>query len=233
VPRRLKCLPSPRENCHFHHALLDQVVLKDWPGEDKKGLEDFLGEGTPLRKEPPILLSVTAADLELAAAPGKSEAQIAARKAVAEAFYRVHTEPEDFDDAKIKQHLKGIDYTKPVKARRSPPPPPPDTTTQWQVPNPNGKPGKYFGNPGSRPTDMGVFEYGLESSKGPRVVPKVESKFKITPETPVLESTAAGINDVWSLGPGTPFTMGEKGIGTKGGAVQYFVPKKDGAVAAQ
>jgi len=85
---------------------------------------------------------------------------------------------------------------------------------------------------------MGVGEFGLESGKAPRgVVPKIESQWKIAPGTPVLESTAAKMNDNWSVRPGegSPFTMGDKGMvqGTQGGAVQYFVPKEDGAGAAQ
>ena len=101
---------------------LDRAITQDDKNLKQKGLEDFLEEtrvSPPLGGvgTEPILWSVTAADLELAAASGKSEAQIAARKAVAEAFYRVYTEPEDFHDAKIKQHLKGIDYTKPIKGK--------------------------------------------------------------------------------------------------------------------
>jgi Bacterial toxin 46/Putative peptidoglycan binding domain len=195
--------------------------------------------GLPARRPPtgaggpkPILWSVTTTELELAASPGNSEAQVTARKSVARAFYSVYTDPEKFSDAKIEQHLKGIDFSKPVKARFSPPPPPPDVTTQWQAPG--APPGKYFGNPGSLPKDMGIGEFGLDSSDPRRVVPKVESQFRIARGTPVLESIASKLKDVWSApaGKGSPFTIGDQGMiqGTKGGAAQYFVPDENAAV---
>jgi Bacterial toxin 46 len=178
--------------------------------------------GVPKEPPPAVLRTVSAAQIDLAGSLGESEAQIAARKAVAEAFYREH----GFDEARIKSELMGIDFQKPVKARLSPPP---EETFQWQ---PKGVQGRYFGSveENAAPKQMGVGEFGRDPGDPSRVVPKVQSLCKIKAGTPVLQSTATGINDTWSVrrGQGTPFTMGDQGMvqGTSGGATQYFIPDK-------
>lgn len=176
-------------------------------------------------QKPPVLKSVSPTEIELAASAGDSPAQIAARQKVSRAFYEEHT---NWDANRIDNHLDGIDYSKPVKARTSPPP---ETVVHWQVPN--GKKGPYFADPGTSPSELGIGPLGTAPGPKPApVVEKVATSYPMAPETPLLESTAAPIKDTWSVAgggaAGAPGTMGYGGIkqSAKGGGTQYFAPSQ-------
>lgn len=183
--------------------------------------------GSPVAPTPGLTLNgVSAAEAALAASSGTLPAQIAARKKVAKAFYDQQT---GWSAARIKQHLMGIDFTKPVKARLTPPP---STGIQWQAP---GQPqGNYYAQPGSTPSELGVGNLGLTPGPRPQqITAKVPLPYNVTSGTPVLESTAAKITDTWSVpaNAGTPGTIGNLGIKqvTKGGGTQYFIADKTAA----
>ncbi len=194
-----------------------------------KAQEPYAREEAPTQPKP-VVKGVTAAELGLAASEGNSSAQVAARKKVAEGFYREHTK---YTDAEIRDHLRAVDFRKPVKARKTPPP---DTAVSWQVP---GIKGNYYANPGTKPAELGIGGLGLEPGPAPRrVVEKVPTLYKIEPGTPVLESTAAKVVDKWSVraggAAGAPGTVGFHGVQqeTTGDATQFFLPDKGAASTA-
>jgi hypothetical protein len=175
-----------------------------------------------------ILSDVTAEQVELAAAPNAAsaadlKAQIAARKAVAEAFYREHTK---IPDAERAGHLKGINYDKPVKAyymqqRKG--------VIQWHIDG--QKPGPYFGDMGATPGKLGTTPWGIKRTGGLEEVGiKVQHRYTLEEGAPTLESTAAKMNITWDTLPKdlkSPGTLGgEITPQAKGGAVQYFMPNK-------
>jgi peptidoglycan hydrolase-like protein with peptidoglycan-binding domain len=182
----------------------------------------------PTRKtKPGVMKSIGQDEIDLAASEGTSVEQQAARRRVAEAFYKEHsgfqTKNGKLDTNKINDHLKGIDYTKPVQARTAPPP---ESAVQWQVPN--GKQGQYYAKPETSPSELGIGRWGLEESSSGKlqVAEKQPVSYPSVQEgTPVLESTAARMDDTWSLGSKgdhqTPITQP-----AKGGGIQYFIPDK-------
>ncbi len=110
-------------------------------------------------------------------------------------FYR----RQGWSDAKIADHLQGIDFSKPVSATVIPKG---ATVGQWQVP---GRPvGNYFAQPGTAPTNLGISGAG-----------KVETVFTVPRSQSALRSTAAPVLDTWS---------GPLPVQTAGGATQYFRP---------
>lgn len=180
-------------------------------------------------KPAPILKSVSQSEMDLAASEGSSPAQIGARKNIARAFYEEQAKgsnSEFWNDDRISDHLKGIDYSKPVKVRTSPPP---TEVVQWQTPG--GSQGTYYAEPGTEPNELGIGNYGAENG---RVVEKVPKDYTLAQNTPILESTAAPMNDTWSVAPGKvgkPGQLGQVGIiqETGGGGTQYFAPNRSAA----
>lgn len=177
-----------------------------------------------------VLKTVPSADIDLARSSGSSAAQFAARKAVAEAFYREHfiwpkeRTPQQIEDG-IQQHIKGIDFKKPVIARLSPPPYSTDSLVQWRVPG--EKQGPYYGRDGATPSQLGVGNWGVTSSfQVERKVPVNYSGNEVAPTgTRILESTARGITDDFSIRVGEMGTLqGAVTQSTKGGGTQYLIP---------
>lgn len=100
---------------------------------------------------------------------------------------------------RIRNHLKGVDFSKPVKITRLPPKTP---LIQYQKP---GDPvGNYFAPPGTPAKKLGIDPTG-----------KVSKPYTTTKEIEVLESTTSPIKDKWST-PG-------KTVITEGGGTQYVV----------
>jgi Bacterial toxin 46/PAAR motif len=135
----------------------------------------------------------------LAAKPGSSPEQIAAREKVVRDFYE--GKPGLGAD-RAAQDLKGVDLTQPVEVVNIPPPP---TMTQF-VRKATGKPGNFFDPIGNQPGS----KLGLNDDPAIRVA----KTFK-TPNGQALRSTAAPIVDDW--------TNKAKPLKTAGGGVQMVV----------
>jgi hypothetical protein len=142
---------------------------------------------------------VTDAERALAASPGNSPDQIAAREKVVQDFY--NGKPGLGPD-RASQDLKGIDLNKPVQVVDIPPPP---QMSQY-VRKTSGKPGNFFDPLGNQTGD----QLGLNDDPSIRV-----QKTFATPKGQALRSTAAPIVDNWT-DPKNP-------INTKGGGTQMVV----------
>jgi len=137
-----------------------------------------------------------------------SAATIAARRKLAEDFYR----KRGFSEDSIKEHTKGIDFEKPVQ----------EVTlkegtelVQYQVPG--GRQGSYYAHPGTEPDGLGIAAQAQDRATG-AIVDKIGAPYKVTADTPALQSTSASIKDTWSI-PG-------REIQTSGGKTQFFTTDK-------
>ncbi|MCB9596653.1 MAG: type VI secretion system tip protein VgrG [Sandaracinaceae bacterium] len=162
----------------------------------------------------------TKKEQRLAASPGNSPEQIAARKKVAAHHYQTYGKKYDRNTGQVRKlnasemqsELACIDYNQPVIA--GPPPPIPSTLSQYQAPG--GRRGGYFAPPGTSPSALGIGANGTDYSQNPpAVVPKTSSDYQMSPQTHYLQSTAAPCNDTWST-KGTPQPAA-------GGGTQYYV----------
>jgi uncharacterized Zn-binding protein involved in type VI secretion len=143
--------------------------------------------------------AVTDAERSLAASPGNSPDQIAAREKVVRDFY--NGKPGLGPD-RASQDLKGVDLNKPVQVVDIPPPP---QMSQY-VRKTSGKPGNFFDPLGNQTGD----QLGLNDDPAIRV-----QKTFVTPKGQALRSTAAPIVDDW--------TDPKKAVITKGGGTQMVV----------
>jgi hypothetical protein len=163
--------------------------------------------------------------MDLAAKPGNTKEQIKAREKVAKRFYK---QQGGMSAAEARNHMRGIDFNKPVKI--GPPPPIDSPQNCWQNPggNPN-RPGQYFAKAGNSPSDLGIANKGNafgpkgEYAAGP-IGPKESTGYNMSPNTTYMQSTAAPVKDTWSA-PGHSY-------GTDGGGTQNFVPRKGTAAQA-
>jgi hypothetical protein len=113
-----------------------------------------------------------------------------------------------WDKSRIKSHLDGIDFTKPVELVELPIN---KLTSQYQAPG--GKKGNYFAEPNAKATELGINPKA-ETPLG--IVEKTKTMYKTDQKTIVLKSTArTGINDTWSVPSQKPYK-------TLGGGTQYF-----------
>jgi hypothetical protein len=159
---------------------------------------------------------------DIAAKPGNTPEQIAARKKVASDFYDAHGQRFDRASGTVQPltadqkaaELKCIDYNKPVQA--GPPPPIPSPCGQWQAPG--GNRGNFFAPPGTPPGQLGIGANGTAwNEPGQPVAAKQETQHDVNPSTPYLQSTASPANDTWSTpGQAQP---------APGGGTQYYVPQ--------
>jgi len=124
------------------------------------------------------------------------------RMKTAQQFYK----DAGFSDEKIKQHLRGIDFSSPVEVMTLEPQ---TVVNQWV--DPNSGMGSYF-DADAPPEELGVCPVA--------VVPRNLQAFVVTQPTKVLRSTAAPIVIDWL--PRPP-------VFAKGGATQLFVAPKDKA----
>lgn len=129
-------------------------------------------------------------------------AQMAYRRSIAQDFYKSNT---TWTDARIQSHLRGIDFSKPVRVEVLP-----SRTELLQYHLPNQAPGNYFTLPGAPANQLGIYTSGLTETP----------RFLIGP-TRALSSTAASIVDDWSM----PADSGWK-IQVDGGGPQFFVPPR-------
>jgi len=105
-----------------------------------------------------------------------------------------------WDDQRIKEHLRGIDFSMPAEVVNLEPG---DQVKQWV--KPGSGPGSYF-DADSSPEELGLYLVTTQ--------PRELHTFTVNKKTPVLKSTAAPIDVDWV--PGTP------PYHAKGGATQMF-----------
>lgn len=141
---------------------------------------------------------------ELAKTEGSSDQQIAARKEIAYLFY----EQQGMPPSKIAGHTAGIDFSKPVEVISLPIG---KTVNQYQIPG--GAQGNYYAEPGISPTELGISQKAKDWKTG-NIVAKEVNVYETNAEVEVLRSTAAKIDDTWSI----PNEV----VKTCGGASQYF-----------
>jgi Bacterial toxin 46 len=182
----------------------------------------------PAPAEPPpsmaiVLDNVSAEQIALAATPGIGASQIAARESVAKAFYQKYTKDDDgkpWTPERIRAHLKGIDFAKPVSAALTPPP---SQVVSFRVP---GQKGNYFADPGTLPTQLGIGNLGIDQNLK-TLVEKKATQYVVQPGTAYLQTTAKKVVDTWSvpLNNVCPSPLKEQGLPqiTQGGGKQYFI----------
>jgi Bacterial toxin 46 len=122
-------------------------------------------------------------------------------------FYKQTT---DWDSAKRRGHLAGIDFGKPVEEvefEEGKGVEQHQIKQEWQ--------GSYYAEPGTEATRLGISSEGMLNGV---VVKKGTFPYTIAKNTTVLRTTAAPILDTWS----NP----ENHVQTEGGGTQYFHPDR-------
>ncbi|WP_442678084.1 polymorphic toxin type 46 domain-containing protein [Sphingomonas sp. ASY06-1R] len=130
---------------------------------------------------------------------------VAVNRTTAQNYYAEQGWPQ----ARIDSHLKGIDFTRPVKVVDLPAG---TEMSQWQVPG--GPKGNYFSGAQTKPAELGISPVGHDPAIG--AVSKVQTDYVSTRPTSALRSTAAAVDDTWS----SPYATAQ----TPGGGRQFFVP---------
>jgi hypothetical protein len=128
---------------------------------------------------------------------------IAKRKEVAFKFY----ESQGFAPSRITSHLDGIDFSKPVEVitlRKG------TEVAQFQAPG--SAQGNYYTTPGTTPSKLGINPN--TQLKNGTIIPRESNKYYVTGDVEVLSSTAAKIEDTWSV-PNKIYVA-------EGGGIQYF-----------
>lgn len=189
--------------------------VEDCPHRRKGGPDQ---EGTG-----PKLPGVTEHERALAASDSTSKAAAKARKKVVKAFLAEHG--QEWDPAtrtfqkptpkQIRDQLKGHDLNRPVSV--GPPPACPSPQVQFQ--RKNGNQGSYYTDEGTSPSQVGISPYAR--GKDGRYESKEQKPYDVNQNAPYLQSTAAPVNDTWSVkGQAVP---------AKGGGVQRVVPNRTDA----
>jgi hypothetical protein len=161
-------------------------------GWEAVGSLDAPGGGAQAAIRERVLANIEASKL----ARSKSNFRIRARRDLALDVYR----SAGFSPDRTFDHMLGIDFTKPVElvtARQG------RWFGQWQ--RPGRSVGNYFGFRGQPPLLGGVNPVG-----------RVENLYRVSRPTQLLRSTAAAIDDIWSI-PGST-------VRVPGGGRQYFAP---------
>lgn len=112
----------------------------------------------------------------------------------AEAFYA----EAGFTPRLMKDHVKGIDLSKPVSVVSSE-----RGTVYWQYQHHGGGQGSYYTLPKTSSSGLGIGQQGRD----------LKCYESVVDNTPILKSTAADIEDNWS---------GNTNEHAKGGAIQFF-----------
>ncbi|MBX3184465.1 MAG: DUF4150 domain-containing protein [Polyangiaceae bacterium] len=179
------------------------------------------GGGSNSAAAPPPA-GVSQEEADLAAAPGNSPEQIAARQKLADAFYAENC--PGMTPAQIAQHTAGIDMNEPVRTVTIPPGgggPNGDQLYQWE--HPTWGTGQYFASdPNTTPSELGINNRVLVDGEGntpARVAPRQQHSYTASEDQPAvgLQSTAAPVTDTWSHS-GEPKE-------TTGGGTQTFIPR--------
>lgn len=143
-------------------------------------------------------------DNTIAKSSGSSVAQVKARKKVAFSFY----EDQGMPAHKIEGHLSGIDFEKPVEVVILPKG---KVVDQYQVPD--GPQGNYYAPKGTPPSALGISSRAKDWNTG-ELVTKTVTSYETNSRVSVLKSTAAEIEDTWSVP--------NESIKTDGGGTQFF-----------
>jgi hypothetical protein len=147
------------------------------------------------------------------------------RKKIAFDFYKKSN--PNMDAITINSHLKGIDFSKPVKVVKIPPEANGELS-MFQKRNQNGKLyfGQYFStDKTTTPSQLGISDkYNVRNSDWThslevKTVELVDIKIPNNKPVTGLKSTSKKIEDNWSLK--------DKNVSTEGGGIQVYVPKSD------
>ncbi len=120
-------------------------------------------------------------------------------------------ERKPIEPAKIRSHIRGIDFSKPVSF--GPQPPIPKDLTQWQAPG--GRQGSYYAHEGTTCDELGIHHSA--AGKGEEPVAKINLPYAMNGSAPYLKSTSGPIHDTWSIY--------RRRHHTNGGGTQYYVPE--------
>lgn len=133
--------------------------------------------------------------------PAKPALSIVQKRQLARDFYL----KQGYAPKRIDSHLAGIDFNKPVEVVTLPKG---TRVEQWQAP---GSPqGNYYAPPGTPAEQLGIAPSALDRTSG-QIVDKVSTTYVTNREVEVLKSTAAAVNDTWSI-PGQVIPTEGKGI---------------------
>jgi len=156
---------------------------------------------TQLEQNPSVYSTAGSAGSSTNASPSPPADTPQARLQIAQAFYS----QTGWSDEKISNHLRGIDFNKPVEVgtlKKD------QEVKQWV--DPESGVGNYF-DEDAQPEELGLYPTCT--------VPRELKTFVVSRETKVLKSTAAGILVDWVKGAPPVFA--------KGGAQQCFALPKD------
>jgi RHS repeat-associated protein len=204
--------PSPLANVDLR-GLIHRAANKAGPGKGST-------KGKPA-KEPdgPHLPGVSKKERALAASKGNSKAKRAAREKVTKAFVKKHGRFYDRNGnlrkttkADVQGVVNGTDLSKPVTTG----PPPPVKSPQYQTQGKGRGKGQFYADDEARPTDIGIA--GIDRGPDGRYRSKEKKGYEIDDDATYMESTAAPINDNWSV-------KGQE-VPTRGGAQQRVVPDR-------
>jgi len=132
--------------------------------------------------------------------PARPPLSVAEKRQLARDFYL----KQGYNPKRIDSHLAGIDFNQPVEVITLPK----DTrVVQWQAAG--GPQGNYYALPGTSPQQLGISPSALNPASG-QIVDKVATTYVTNSEVEVLQSTAAAVNDTWSI-PGQVIATEGKG----------------------
>ena len=160
------------------------------------------------------LKGVSPEERALAAAPGNSKEQIKARQKVAKRFYK---QQANMSASRARSHMRGIDFNRPITV--GPPHKCPKKLNQWQ--SPGGKQGGYYADSSATPSQLGIHHSGGADPTTGRPIPKVSKPYDVNEDAPHMTTTAAKINDDWSVK--------DQKHATSGGAEQHYIPNTENA----
>lgn len=138
--------------------------------------------------------------------PAKSEPvapplSVAQKRQLARDFYL----KQGYGLKRIDSHLAGIDFNQPVELVTLPKG---TRLLQWQAP---GAPqGNYYAPLGTSTAQLGISPAALDPETG-EIVNRVATTYVTNNEVEVLKSTAAAVNDTWSI-PGRVIVTEGKGV---------------------
>ena len=132
---------------------------------------------------------------------------VAERRELASEFYA----SQGMDPDRISGHLDGIDFDRPVEVVTIPRG---TAVEQYGLP---GIQGNYYTVPGTRPETVGISLDVLDRRTN-TVIQRERATYVLTEDVQMLRSTAASIEDTWSV-PG-------RGVPTQGGGLQLFSTSK-------
>ncbi|MFC5527754.1 DUF6861 domain-containing protein [Rhodanobacter ginsengisoli] len=125
---------------------------------------------------------------------------VAQKRQLARDFYL----KQGYGPKRVDSHLAGIDFDKPVEVVTLPKG---TLLEQWQAPR--AAQGNYYSPPGTPAEQLGISPVGLDPATG-QIADKVATTYVTNSEVEVLKSTAAAVNDTWSV-PGQVIATEGKG----------------------